>query len=577
MLRGRTLIAKRKEKNKAEDLKFYSSALDLLLEQMPIALLAVIVNSTLYFWLSWRLQKPEFLVVWYLLIVFITAIRFRFYRKWVRAKNRLDKPTILKLLKRIQFGVGTSAALWGAAGAGLLVLDSTWHFALTVFIFAGMSAGALSAYSISLSTTLWSLYPMMLPLILRLFLEGKDYAPMGIMATLFLFLMTTIAKNLNRRSLHMLRLGLENRSLVSKISDASHEIKTPATAILGIAELLKAQKDLPKDAREFSERIYRNGLYLKNLVENILLLSKSESHQLEPKKELVGIKQEVATVTSLMEPRLKEKNLDFQLSYSARVPNQIFTNTLYFKQILINLISNAVKFTPAKGSIKLEIDFLPSQMLIVQISDSGIGIGVEGQKKLFEPFYRENRPQVKTQEGSGLGLALSKSLAQNLGGNLSLVKSELGRGSTFEVSMKVEVPTSPIQLDNEDDNEILNFSGSKVMIVDDSEDILFLFREQLLLLGATVDVCPDGESAVSRISEGSHYDLILMDINMPGMDGYQATTRIRDMGYKQPILALSAYDAATTSDLCRESGFNEYIGKTSGLKEISDVLQRWLN
>lgn len=237
---------------------------------------------------------------------------------------------------------------------------------------------------------------------------------------------------------------------------------------------------------------------------------------------------------------------------------------------LVNLLANAVKFTN-DGFVGLEVSFEAPDRLRFRVEDSGIGISPEAQLKIFQPFFRETRGEVKFRDGSGLGLTLARSLSRNLGGDLKIVRSEVGKGSVFEF----EILVTPMAVEKKIEISNMALAGRRIVLVDDAEDIRFLYRQHLESVGATVEVCRDGEQALQLLAYNSDYDLILMDLNMPEMDGFAATKMLRERGFSRPIVALSAYSSADTKEKCRTVGFDGHLSKSLPVPEFLDSVTRF--
>lgn len=554
------------------NLRFKTSALQLLFEQSHVAFTSVFVNSVIYVLVSWNFVNHGILLAWLLVTYLFTVLRFFLVKRWSKQINSLKEREIDKLFKKIKIGIGISGLLWGLTGV-IVALESGTQLSVTTFLLAGMTAGAVGAYAISLQAICFFLFPALLPLIVRLFIQtGIEYYSMGIMGVGYLILMILIGRNVNKRTVQFVELGLENEDLISRLNNASHEIRTPVAAISGFAELLKYELTASETVRKSAETIYRNSMYLKKLVENTLFLSKTETPSMV---DSVILKDDIASTLHIVEKKLKEKNLNLNLFYESSVPEKIYTNAMKFQQILINLLNNAIKFTNA-GTISVKVSYAPEGRLFVNVADTGIGIHPEVRDKLFEPFFRENRPEVKSQEGSGLGLALSRKLAQSLGGDLRLIKTEINKGTEFQFDIAIKSPLEVVKEQPKSMDENSKLAGKTIVLVDDNEDIQFLVRRQLEAEGAKVKICSDGQLAVELISRNHDYDLILMDLNMPIMDGYVAAEMIRKKGYTKPILALTAYTSLDQNKYAK-SGFNEYISKPIGTDDFIGTVKKWVS
>ncbi|PWU12915.1 MAG: hypothetical protein C5B49_15495 [Bdellovibrio sp.] len=550
--------------------RFKSAILELLYEQNKIAFAAIIINGGLYAYLSWGIIDSTLIYFWVAANLLLTVIRYFLFLKW-RAKGRnLSSLALDAALKQFNICVGISGILWGLIGIGCLRGDSPTYLAATTFLIAGMTSGAVGAYSSSLTTMYSFLFPSIIPFTLRLVLDNQlAHRIMGLICVAYIILMILIARSVNSRTLRGVGLGFENENLISRINDASHEIRTPVTAIAGAAELLADHPNLPPTALSYSKIILRNSLHLKKLVDNILVIATSGSKEHPQAMESVSLRDEITAVGSMMQSRLKEKGIQLETQFTAAVPAKVWTSSLKFQQILINLLSNAIKFSPQAGKISLSVDFV-RPFLNIKVTDYGIGILPENIDRLFDPFFRENRAEVKSQEGSGLGLALARTLSRELGGDLKLLQSQADKGSTFLFSLRA----LPVEGDLPQPSQRL--SGKKILLVDDAEDIRFLFRNRLEAEGAEVEVCQDGQAAVDLLAKNGDFDLILMDLNMPGLDGFLATKHIRKLGYDKPILAFTAYSSFTTMQKCQSYGFSDHIYKSTELNDIIMTLQKWL-
>ena len=374
-----------------------------------------------------------------------------------------------------------------------------------------------------------------------------------------------------------------NRSKSEFLANMSHEIRTPMTAILGYVDLLAGnppgpaashteQADWDQNASHL-QTIRDNGQFLLTIINDILDLSKIEAGKLEIVPEPIAPHQLIEDVRSIMEVRAREQQLPLRVDYRGRIPERIQTDPKRLKQILINLLSNAIKFSEA-GEVRLRVRFDDSgdgQMNFAVI-DQGIGMTPSQQSRLFRPFTQADASVSRTFGGTGLGLAISQRLAQMLGGSIS-VQSEPGRGSTFAVtidpgdvdgvaliepslSLKRPVPTPEAPAPP--------LSG-RILVVDDHRDIRFLSRRILQKAGAAVSEAQDGQEAVEQvqamINNGHVVDLIVLDMQMPRLDGYRTAKQLRKMGYAGGILALTADAMQGDMTKCLASGCNAYLSK----------------
>ncbi len=388
-----------------------------------------------------------------------------------------------------------------------------------------------------------------------------------------------------------------NQAKSDFLANMSHEIRTPMTAILGFADLLKITDD---EEREKVETIRRNGQFLLELINDILDLSKIEAGKIEIDMLRFSPTKLVEDVCSLMHVRAVESNLLLKVEFQGMIPDVIENDPIRLRQILINLVGNAIKFTH-EGSICLRVRFTPEdQLLHFDVVDTGIGIGPELQAKLFRPFEQGDSSIVRRYGGSGLGLAISQRLAQVLGGTIT-VHSEIGAGSTFTLTVPTGLP-SDVQLlhfmDNNQrwpDSSIESGRGEdgisnsdnvgsgqlamRVLVVDDRRDIRFLTQHFVQQVGGEVLLAENGKQALmmaeAEAMAGRVIDIILMDVQMPEMDGLTATRHLRSGHYAGPIIALTANAMDSDREACLNAGYTDYLSKPIDASQLIDMLRRY--
>jgi CheY-like chemotaxis protein/anti-sigma regulatory factor (Ser/Thr protein kinase) len=272
-----------------------------------------------------------------------------------------------------------------------------------------------------------------------------------------------------------------------------------------------------------------------------------------------------------------DKPIDIQFRLNGRVPDLIHSDPLRLRQILLNILGNAVKFTE-KGSIEVTYEVADGKLKIT-IKDTGMGVAPEQRKYLFQSFSQVDSSATRRYEGTGLGLVLSRQLARILGGDVELTDSAVGKGCTFVVSFAFEPGNSvsatpqhpPLTLRNLDQAQQLK--GMTILIIDDVEDNRLLIQRLLSRRGAQVDLASSGYDGI-RMAQEKHYDIILMDIQMPLMDGYTATRTLRESGYQKPIIALTAHAMKEDRDRCLQAGCNDYLTKPIQVETIVNTLTK---
>ena len=375
------------------------------------------------------------------------------------------------------------------------------------------------------------------------------------------------------------------------LANMSHEIRTPMTAILGYAGLLREEFDpslATTEHAEYLDAIVRNAEHLLSLINNVLDISKIESGRLEAERSACSPFQIVASVISQMRGVAETKGLSLNLEYVNPIPETIRTNCLRLRQILINLLGNAVKFTD-QGSVCLAVSFVPDEprrpLLRFDVTDSGVGMSEEQLGRLFQRFSQADSSMTRRHGGAGLGLAISKRLAQILGGDIA-VQTSLGRGSTFTVTIETgdlagvrlldgprgETPAPQALVSSETAP-----SGGRVLLAEDAVDNQRLIARILTKGGWQVTVAENGQVAYDKaLTAEQPFDLILMDVQMPVLDGHEATRRLRSAGYQGPIVALTANSIVGDREKCLEAGCDDYLPKPIDRQRLLEVAGRYL-
>ncbi|XGC81365.1 response regulator [Bdellovibrio bacteriovorus] len=354
------------------------------------------------------------------------------------------------------------------------------------------------------------------------------------------------------------------------LANMSHEIRTPLNAIIGFSEILKDPNIPEADRQSYVDIIHRTGENLTRIINDILDLSKVEAGHLEIQKSSFALPAFLEEIRSLITSKSVKKNLHVEFRQLNDVPHTVYTDQLRLRQILTNILGNAIKFTDS-GSVIMTYEVLYGS-LVFTVRDTGVGIPQEKIPVLFQPFTQIDNSLSRKYEGTGLGLVLSRRLAQMLGGNVSLENSRVGEGSTFVVSIQLEeIPQSISSAPVIKNKEALMLEGAKVLLVDDVEDNRILVQRLLTKRGATVTSASDGQEGLTKaLSED--FDVILMDIQMPVMDGYEATRKLRASGYKKPIIALTAHAMKDDRERCLEAGCSDYLTKPVQLDELTRTI-----
>jgi PAS domain S-box-containing protein len=365
------------------------------------------------------------------------------------------------------------------------------------------------------------------------------------------------------------------------VANMSHEIRTPMTSILGYAELLE-QKEQDPEKLHFLSIIRQNGAFLLEIINDILDLSKIEAGKLEITPERFELAPFVHEIHSLMQVRAAETGVRFGVEFEGPVPETLRSDPKRLRQVLVNLVGNALKFTRS-GSVRLVVRRDNSQVAF-DVIDTGIGMTEEQVAQLFQPFHQADASVTRRFGGTGLGLAISQRLAAMLGGDISVV-SEPGVGSTFTLKLDAgQTPTRsalPVPTTNGAESAVRLRKACRLLVVDDRRDIRFLAGRILSSAGAHVEYAENGYEAVqlveSQLASPTLPDLILLDMQMPRMDGYQAAAELRSMGYERPIIALTADAMQGDMDRCLRSGCNAYLSKPIETEKMLRMINEHLS
>jgi PAS domain S-box-containing protein len=388
------------------------------------------------------------------------------------------------------------------------------------------------------------------------------------------------------------------------LANMSHEIRTPMTAILGFTDVLAEDGDwskAPERRKQTIATIRRNGEHLLAVINDILDVSKIDAGKMTVEAVATNPAQIVEAVVSQSRPSALEKGIGLDLVYDTDVPREFSCDPVRLRQILINLVGNAIKFTEA-GGVAVRVAFEPDETarLRFAVTDTGIGIPTEHAARLFQPFHQADTTMTRRFGGTGLGLTISQRLAELLGGTIS-VQSRVGYGSTFVATVAVPnaasvvmwrpnaqgVAASPIGNTTAAPPVIrTGLEGVRVLLAEDGPDNQRLIGYHLSKAGALPTVVSDGVEAVRALTceDESHtmqwardrFDLVLMDMQMPEMDGYTATRTLRSLGCRVPIIALTAHAMVGDSAKCYAAGCDGYATKPIDREALLEICRQWI-
>ena len=385
---------------------------------------------------------------------------------------------------------------------------------------------------------------------------------------------------------------LANAAKSAFLANMSHEFRTPMNGILGLTEIvLEGERD--SERREHLQLVRSSGRWLLDLLNDVLDISKLEAGKVELLDELFEPRQLLEGVVRLLRTQAEAKGLSLEARIAASVPRWLVGDEGRLRQVLINLVSNAIKFTES-GFVRIEADGESTPQgacsLRLAVCDSGIGIPQEKQARVFEPFEQADSSTTRRYGGTGLGLSICRAIVDQMGGELTL-QSAAGQGATFrfevllrpgheaETPLDTEAdPLPPAAGQDDGPTGAADLGGApRVLVAEDNRVNQRVVRLQLERLGCDVTVVNNGAEAVEA-ALGGRFDLVLMDVQMPQVDGMEATRRIRDSeaGQAIPIVALTAHALVGDRDRCTDAGMDGYLTKPISIDQLRDALARWV-
>lgn len=365
-----------------------------------------------------------------------------------------------------------------------------------------------------------------------------------------------------------------NKAKSQFLANMSHEIRTPLNAILGLSEMLLTNHNSINQRTLWLNKIIKNSEHLKNVIDSVLDLSKIEAGKMSVYIQKTSIAAIIAQVRSLLQPLASEKKINLKFEVLGEIPAYIFSDMSKVIHILLNIVGNSIKFTP-HGSVTIQVSGFKNKdkyFIKFLIKDTGVGISQETCKNLFLPFSQADNSMTRRFGGTGLGLVLSKQLALALGGDIVLEESLPGLGSIFSATIEAGVVDFSHTITNfenliSDPHEkideiikLVQLTDFKVLLVEDSPENQLVVQNFLETAGAKVDVASDGQQGVEMAENGNHA-LIIMDIQMPIMDGYTAASLLRNNGYNKPIIAFTAHAFEEEKQKCLQIGFTDFLSK----------------
>ena len=362
------------------------------------------------------------------------------------------------------------------------------------------------------------------------------------------------------------------------LANMSHDIRTPMNAIVGYSTLLMKDADDKNKVIEIGKKITYSSQHLLSLINDVLDMSKIESGRTSLNSDKVDVSEVINNISEIVQVQTKSKKQSFEIKTKGNIPPYIYADKLRLTQILLNLLSNAVKYTEKNGTISLVVEGYGNNgqtcHLRFIVSDNGQGMSSEFVEKIFEPFSRETNSMTNKIQGTGLGMSITKSIIDLMGGTID-IQSELGKGSVFTVDLIFSVP-----LDENDDNFFADHEITRVLVGDDEIDVTENIQSILSDAGLECDAAIGGLESVDKATrayeDNNSYDVIILDWKMPDMDGVECVRRIRkEIGKDVPIFVLSSYDVSEIEDEAKKAGVDLFLPKPFFLSNFQRVLDTY--
>ena len=390
----------------------------------------------------------------------------------------------------------------------------------------------------------------------------------------------------NKLEREKIKADQRNKAKSRFLSNMSHDIRTPMNAIVGYTTLLRRDKTLSPEVQNYLRKIENSSDHLLALINDVLDMSRIESGKMELEKVDTDLVKIVESVHDMFATQMETKKIEFTADTFGIRHHNIICDKNRLNRVLLNLISNSYKFTPDNGKISVVVTEKESDeenfgAYEFRVKDTGIGMSPEFAERVFEAFEREKTSTVSGIQGTGLGMAITKSIVELMGGDIK-VKTEQGKGTEFIINLKFELAEEKVEEENSDEHSDVNFEGKHLLLVDDIDVNREIATMLLTTAGFVIDTARNGKEAVEKVSESKpgDFDAVLMDIQMPIMDGYEATKKIRSLKNSElakiPIIAMTANAFSEDVQNAKNAGMNGHIAKPIDVPTMLEVLKKVL-
>jgi len=613
------------ENSKDRD-KIWREQIRLVEQNAVLSNIVSLVVAMLFSLVIWRDGSHSLITSWmgYMLLIAIVRVVMGYMQKGEQAKDLVhDVFGRWHLIAILLTALG-----WGMAGY-LLFPDNPTQQLVVGFVLAGIVSGGVSVMAPIFNLYLAYLFLVLFPITARLFLMGNEFTILAVTTIFYMVVMGSIGSRINKSILKTLEVRFHNESLIKFMSQArnetedinealsaeivqrkrvekelhkakeaaeaasktkseflanmSHEIRTPMNGVLGTLQLLQESK-LSDGQREYVHIAYNSGEALLSLLNDILDFSKIEAGKLKLEYIPFNLKNLAKELTVLLKQKADEREVDLATEIDVDIPQVIMGDSVRIRQILANLMTNAIKFTE-KGTVTIKMILLEKTEKMVrlrlEVNDTGIGIAEENQRKLFNSFTQADGSTTRKYGGTGLGLAIVRQLVTMMRGRLG-VESEEGKGSSFWAEISFEIPhDTEIEKPHEKKAVEIEQLEGKVLLVEDNPVNQIVARKMLEKVGLSFEVVNNGEEALNRLKLSHDFNLILMDCQMPVMDGYEATQALRELEEKNslqclPVIAMTANAMEGDKDKCLAAGMDDYVSKPVNQQNLKEKLAKWL-